>query len=75
MTLLPPDFQDFLRLLHSEDVEYLLVGGYAVGFYGYPRATGDIDFGSAFPLPTPPLWCVFSHCLALGPMCRLLKCF
>ena len=24
-------------------VEYLLVGGYAVGYYGYPRATGDID--------------------------------
>lgn len=40
---LPPDFQDFLHLLHSEKVEYLLVGGYAVGFYGYPRATGDND--------------------------------
>jgi hypothetical protein len=24
-------------------VEYLVVGGYAVGFYGYPRATGDMD--------------------------------
>jgi hypothetical protein len=40
---LPPDFKDFLRLLHSEKVEYLLVGGYAVGSYGYPRATGDMD--------------------------------
>lgn len=40
---LPPDFKDFLRLLHSEGVEYLLVGGYAVGNYGYPRATGDLD--------------------------------
>ena len=43
--LLPPDFRDFLQLLHSEAVEYLLVGGYAVGYYGYPRATGDMDIG------------------------------
>ena len=41
--LLPPDFKDFLRLLHSSAVEYLVVGGYAVGYHGYPRATGDLD--------------------------------
>lgn len=40
---LPPDFKEFLQLLHSEGIEYLLVGGYAVGYYGYPRATGDMD--------------------------------
>ncbi len=40
---LPPDFKDFLRLLNEENVEYLLVGGYAVGFHGYPRATKDMD--------------------------------
>ncbi len=40
---LPPDFKEFLRLLDSEKVEYLVVGGYAVGYHGYPRATGDID--------------------------------
>ena len=40
---LPPDFKEFLKLLDSEKVEYLIVGGYAVGYYGYPRATGDID--------------------------------
>lgn len=40
---LPPDFKDFLQLLNSADVKYLLVGGYAVGIYGYPRATGDMD--------------------------------
>jgi hypothetical protein len=40
---LPNDFKEFLRLLNSERVEYLLVGGYAVGHYGYSRATGDID--------------------------------
>ena len=43
MTLLPPDFREFLRLLNSHGVKYLLVGGYAVGYYGYPRATADID--------------------------------
>jgi len=32
-----------LRSLRSNGVEYLLVGGYAVGLYGYPRATADID--------------------------------
>jgi hypothetical protein len=40
---LPNDFKEFLRLLNSEKVEYLLVGGYAVGCYGYSRATGDMD--------------------------------
>jgi hypothetical protein len=40
---LHPDFKDFLRLLNSHRVKYLLVGGYAVGYHGYPRATGDLD--------------------------------
>src|SRR5207249_4193238 len=40
---LPNDFKEFLQLLNNRGVEYLVVGGYAVGFYGYPRATGDID--------------------------------
>ena len=41
--LLPPDFREFLRLLNSSNVEYLIVGGYAVGYHGYPRPTGDLD--------------------------------
>ena len=44
---LPPGFKEFLQLLNSNEVEYLLVGGYAVGYYGYPRATGDMDVGVA----------------------------
>lgn len=40
---LPPDFKEFLQLLNSYHVEYLLVGGYAVSYHGYPRTTGDID--------------------------------
>lgn len=43
MIRLPPDFNEFLRLLNSTGVEYMLVGGYAVAFHGHPRATGDID--------------------------------
>ncbi len=40
---LHPDFKDFLKLLNSHKVDYLIIGGYAVGFHGYPRATADID--------------------------------
>src|SRR3990170_240151 len=40
---LPQDFKDFLRLLDANGVEYLLIGGYAVAYHGYPRATEDID--------------------------------
>lgn len=40
---LHPDFKDFLRFLNSHNVKYLIVGGYAVGYHGYPRATGDMD--------------------------------
>ncbi|MDD5090203.1 MAG: hypothetical protein PHQ23_04730 [Candidatus Wallbacteria bacterium] len=32
-----------MKLLNLHEVEYLIVGGYAVGMYGYPRATGDLD--------------------------------
>ncbi len=40
---LHPDFKDFLKYLSLNKVKYLLVGGYAVGYHGYPRATGDMD--------------------------------
>ena len=43
MIQLPSDFKEFLKLLNSHRVEYLLIGGYAVGYHGYPRATGDMD--------------------------------
>lgn len=43
MIRLPKDFSDFLKLLNSKQVEYLIIGGWAVGYYGYPRATGDLD--------------------------------
>jgi hypothetical protein len=42
-TPLPQDFADFLKLLSSHGVEFLLIGGYAVGIHGYPRGTADLD--------------------------------
>lgn len=41
---LDPDFREFIRLLNSEGVRYLLLGGYAVNYHGHHRFTGDIDF-------------------------------
>ncbi len=40
---LPSDFKEFLKLLNAHQVEYLLIGGYAVSYHGYPRATADMD--------------------------------
>lgn len=40
---LEPIFKDFLQLLNKYQVEYLVIGGYAVAVHGYVRATGDID--------------------------------
>ena len=37
------DFKEFLKSFNSNRVEYLLIGGYAVGIYGYIRATNDLD--------------------------------
>lgn len=37
------DFKEFLALLDSERIEYLLIGGYAVALHGYPRTTNDLD--------------------------------
>jgi predicted nucleotidyltransferase len=37
------DFKEFVALLIKNKVEYLIVGGYAVGIHGHPRYTGDLD--------------------------------
>ncbi len=44
METLNEDFRAFIGLLESEEVDYLIVGGYAVAVHGFPRYTGDIDF-------------------------------
>lgn len=38
-----PDFEELLKLFEENNVRYMIVGGYAVAFYGYPRFTKDID--------------------------------
>ena len=42
--ILNPDFKEFIKLLEKHKVKYLIVGGYALAFHGYPRFTQDIDF-------------------------------
>lgn len=44
MIQIPQDFLEFIQLLNDREVEYLIVGGYAVAIHGYVRYTGDIDF-------------------------------
>ena len=42
---MPPnkDWREFIELLNSNEVEYLVVGAFAVAFHGFPRYTGDLD--------------------------------
>ena len=41
--MLNSDYKDMLQILLGNGVKFLLVGAYAMGAHGYPRATGDID--------------------------------
>ena len=38
-----PDFRELLALFNAQNVEYLIIGGYALAFHGAPRYTGDLD--------------------------------
>lgn len=40
---LAQDFEDFVKLLNKHQVDYMVVGGYALAFHGKPRHTGDLD--------------------------------
>lgn len=48
---LAPDFSEFFDSLIAHDVEFLIVGAYALALHGAPRFTGDID---VFVRPTLP---------------------
>lgn len=37
------DFRDLLALFNKHEVEYIIVGAYALAFHGAPRYTGDLD--------------------------------
>ena len=38
------DLKEFIALMNSNGVEYVVVGGHAVAYHGYPRFTGGLDF-------------------------------
>ena len=42
--VLNPDFREFIELLNEKEVDYLVIGGYAVAYHGHPRYTKDLDF-------------------------------
>ena len=44
MKILEPIFKEVIIQLIENNVDFLLIGGYAVNYYGYGRYTGDIDF-------------------------------
>jgi hypothetical protein len=44
------DFRELLESFNAHQVEYLIVGGYALAFHGAPRFTGDLDL---LVRPTP----------------------
>lgn len=41
--LINKDFKEFIEQLNDHNVQYLIVGGYAVAFHGHPRYTKDLD--------------------------------
>ena len=41
---LSKDLREFIELLNTNGVEFLVVGGFAVAWHGHPRFTADIDF-------------------------------
>ena len=41
--MLNPDFKEMLSCLKDEEVDFLIVGAYALAAHGFPRATGDLD--------------------------------
>lgn len=40
---LDKDFNEFVELFITHDVQFLIIGGYALAAHGIPRATGDLD--------------------------------
>lgn len=41
--MLNEDYREILQILLNKKVKFLVIGAYAMGVYGYPRATGDFD--------------------------------
>lgn len=68
---LPKDFKEFIELMISESVKFVMIGGFAYNLYRNPRATGDFDFFlDATPINETRLRCVlekFGFAEALPP--------
>ena len=43
MRPLSSDLHEFIHLLNTKSVKYVIVGAWALAFHGWPRYTGDID--------------------------------
>ena len=43
MDIFDEDILRFWKVLHNNQVQYILIGGYAINFHGYQRFTGDLD--------------------------------
>jgi predicted nucleotidyltransferase len=41
--ILNPDFKEFFQLLEEKKVRYMIIGGFAVAYHGYPRYTKVVD--------------------------------
>lgn len=57
MSLFNPDYVEMLNALSDEEVEFLLVGAFALAQYGLSRSTGDMDIWvHATPLNAERVW-------------------
>ncbi len=43
-TRIPPECKKFLKLMNENNIEYLLIGGYAVNYYGSIRPTRENNY-------------------------------
>jgi len=43
MVMLNSDYREILQIFLEEHVKFIIIGAYALGVHGMPRATGDID--------------------------------
>jgi hypothetical protein len=41
---LTPDWIEFIECLKANEVDFMVVGAFAMGYHSLPRTTGDIDF-------------------------------
>lgn len=45
MNIFLDEHMEIIRILIDANVDFMLIGGYAVIYHGYRRTTGDMDYG------------------------------